>query len=151
MINLVLGLDPLVAKWVQERIPGARELTPHKAIGIADGTKLIAGVVFSNYHGYMIEVSIAATDRRWANRRTLNVLFAYPFSQLKVRRLQVTIAKRNKYVRKFVQRLGFVYEGTGRQAWPDGGDACVYSMLRHECRWLKENKNERFTLGADRA
>lgn len=143
MIRLVLGLDELVIKWVRAQLPGTLDFGPATAIGVADGTRLIAGVVYSNYHGHMIEVSVASTDRRWVSRNILRGLFAYPWQQLGVGRMQVTIAKRDKHTRKFVERLGFRYEGTGRKAWPDGSDACIYSLLRHEAeRWLKEKPSE---------
>ena len=137
-IRLVFGHDEYVAKWVQQRIPAAPDFGPCTAIGVADDNRLIAGVVYNNFHGYMVEVSMASIDPRWCNRRTMRALFKYPFEQLKVRRLQITMAKRDKKTRKLFERMGFKFEGTGRQAWPDGTDACVYSLLRHECRWLKE-------------
>ncbi len=138
MIQLVIGQDEAVALWVQQRIPAALDFSPCTAIGVADDGRLIAGAVYNNYQGYMIEISMASISPRWCNRRTLRALLGYPFEQLKVRRLQFTIAKRDKKTRKLWERLGFKYEGTGRQAWPDGSDSCVYSMLKHECRWLKE-------------
>ena len=138
MIQLVFGHDTVVTQWVQQQLPGISDFGPCAAIGVADGNRLIAGVVYTNYHGHMIEASLAATDRRWANRRILRGLFRYPFAQLQVRRFQVTIAKRNKSVRRFVVRLGFKFEGIGREGWHSGGDCAVYSMLRKDAeRWLK--------------
>ena len=138
-VHIVLGLDPLVARWVQERIPGARDFGKCTAVGIADGDLLIAGAVYNNFHGHMIEGSIASISPKWCNKTTIRAFLAYPFLQLKVGRLQSTVAKKNKHTRRFLERLGFRLEGVGRQAWPDGSDACVYSMLRHEAeKWLKQ-------------
>ncbi len=141
VIRLVVGRDAQVAKWVRHQLPEHPDFGLCTAIGIARDKRLIAGIVYNNYHDYMVEASIAAIDPRWATRRVLWAIFFYPFEQLKVRRLQVTCAKHNKHTRKFNERLGFQYEGTGREAWPDGSGACVYSMLRKECRWLKETPN----------
>ena len=141
MIHLVFGLDRQVAQWVREQIPDRPDFGQCTAIGVAEDKRMIAGVVFNNYRGHMIEASIAATDPCWCNKTVLHAFFAYPWLQLKVRRLQVIVAKKNKHSRHFVERLGFKFEGLCRKAMPDGTDACVYSQLRHECRWLKEEKD----------
>ena len=49
--------------------------------------------------------------------------------------MQATIRRGNRTARRFVERLGFRYEGMAREAWPTGEDAALYSMLRRECRW----------------
>ena len=136
MNRLIFGLDDMVAQWASTQIDGQPDFRPCTAIGVAIGETIIAGVVYNNYRDHCIEWSIAATDKRWLTRRVLRAIMAYPFIQLGVRRLQSTCAKRDRKTRGQVLRLGFKYEGTARQAWPGGGDACCYSMLRHECRWL---------------
>lgn len=137
MICLVTNMSQMVAKWVQSQFPDTPNFAPCTAIGIADDNRLIAGVVYNNYCGHTITVSMASTGRRWCNRRTIRALLAYPFEQLKVRRLEANVAKRNKDTRRLLERAGFKSEGKRRQAWPDGSDAIQYSMLRHEAgRWL---------------
>lgn len=137
MIRLVTNMSEMVAKWVQSQFPDAPNFAPCTAIGIADDTRLIAGVVYNNYCGHMVTVSMASTGRRWCNRRTIRALLAYPFEQLKVRRLEANVAKRNKHTRRLLERAGFKPEGCRRAAMPDGSDAIEYSMLRHEAeRWL---------------
>lgn len=137
MIRLVTNMNEMVAKWVQQQFPDAPDFDPCTAIGIADGNRIIAGVVFNNYRGHTIEASMASISPKWCNRRIGRALLAYPFEQLKVRRFQLTVAKRNKRMRRFLERLGFKSEGRRRAAMPDGSDAIQYSMLRHEAeRWL---------------
>ena len=143
-IRLVFGHDEYVAKWVQQQFPHITSFDPCAAIGVADDDRLIAGVVYNNYHGHVIMVSMASTGRQWCNKRIIRVLLAYPFEQLKVRRLEVNVAKRNKHTRKLLERAGFKFEGNRRQAWHDGTDAIQYSMLRHEAeQWLKETHDGR--------
>lgn len=142
MIQLVLGHDEHVARWVRGQFPQIASFGRCTAIGVADDNRLIAGVVYYNYHGHMIDASFAATDPRWCNRRILRAMFAYPWAQLQVRRLQVTIAKRDKRGRRTLERVGFKLEGVMRKAMSDGMNACIYSMLREECKWLKEQNHE---------
>lgn len=136
MLDIVLGLDDQVSKWVALRIDGLPNFGKCRTIGIHQDGRMLAGIVFHNYDGNSIEISMAADDPRWCTRQIVRDVLGWPFKQLGVRRMQVTILKRNKKARKFVERLGFVYEGTGRKAAPGGLDMCVYSMLKTEAeRW----------------
>lgn len=142
MIQTVFGHDEEVAAWVGEKI-GNPNFGLFTAIGVVDGDKPIAGIVYSNYHEYAgnpisIEISCAAVDKRWATRQVLRQLFSYPFHQLGLARIQVSIPVESKGVRKFNEKLGFKFEGTGRKAHFLGGDMDVLSMLKEECRWIRE-------------
>lgn len=127
--------------WASERLGGLK-FSPSMCLGIMKDGFYIAVAVYNNFYAspageaVSVEMSIASIDKSWCNRHNLHVIFAYPFIQLKVKRVQATVAKNNKQARKFVQRLGGKYEGMGRKAWIFGGDAAVYSLLKHECRWL---------------
>ena len=61
---------------------------------------------------------------------------AYAFDQLDCRQVRACHFPFNKKSRHVIQKLGFTYEGTLRQACclPDGAwtDKCLYSMLRNE-------------------
>lgn len=140
---LVYGQDAEIAAWVAEKI-GNPNFGLCKAIGVEREGNLIAGIVYSNYiesplgKPIMIEISMAAIDKRWATRHNLRELFAYPFIQLAVERVQVTTPVESEGVFKINKKLGFTYEGTARKAHFLGGDVHVLSMLRSECKWLGE-------------
>ena len=138
MIQLVVGQDEQVTRWVQQQFPQIMSFGDCTAIGVARDNRLIAGIVYYNYHGHMLDISIAATDPRWCTRRVVRAVFTYPFEQLNVRRVQVSVPKHDKRNRRMLERAGFKFEGKRRQACQDGADACEYSMLRHEAeRWLE--------------
>lgn len=147
-MHLVYGQDSYVVPWVcgllDMDIPQLCS-----SIGISDGFKLIGGAVYSNQYldrkgrPFSIEISFGTVDKRWATRGNISALLMYPFSQLKVKRAQSTVARRNRHTRQFLERLGFTFEGMGRQAWPAGGDAAVYSMLSGEffsSKWMTSNR-----------
>lgn len=139
MIHLVYGYDQNVALWVAKRL-GITNIGPSTAIGIANGCFIIGGALYNNYHtdnygrGLFIEMSFATLDKRWASRGRIAALLAYPFFQLRVGRVQLTIAKRDKSTRRFVERLGFKLEGIARKAHHNRTDSAVYSLLQHE--WM---------------
>lgn len=105
------------------------------AIGVVRGGEIIAGIVYYCYRHPNIEMAIAATDPAWCTRKVLKYGFDYPFNQLGCNRITVLVDSENQPVRAFDERLGFVHEGTLRQAHPNG-DAEVYGMLKSECRWI---------------
>lgn len=135
---LVYGQDDVVAEWVAVRMGmDAQTFKPCKAIGVEINGDLIAGVVYNKYEpDLLIEMSIASVDKRWATRHNLKALFAYPFTQLNLGRVQALCSTKDEGVQMFLKRLGFTHEGTHRCAYHDGGDAMSFSMLKHECRWL---------------
>lgn len=132
-----------VAGWVGARLGFPVEaFGPYTATAIVRGGEIIAGVVWHNYREHMIEVSVAADDARWASPKILGALLAYPFEQLGVRRVQAIVRRRNARSRKFVEGIGFKYEGKARRGWDGRQDAVIYSMLPEEAaKWLERVKN----------
>lgn len=134
--KVLLGYDKEVAEWVRQRLAMDSGFGECAAIGVVLTGKLIAGVVYHNYRHPNIEVSIASISPRWATKTTLKLLFDYPFNQLNCKRITGLVDSENQPVRAFDERLGFIHEGTLREAHPNG-DAEIYGMLKHECRWIK--------------
>lgn len=136
--------SPNVVGWVSRQL---RE-TYQGAVGIGvlvDGVPA-CGVVYSELRNtrsgdpYDLRVSIAAVNKRWATKGSLEVLFAYPFKQVGVNRLTAVIAKKNKKSRSLAERLGFRLEGTLRRGLEDD-DLCIYGLLKDEVQWLREEAN----------
>lgn len=90
-------------------------------------------------------MSIASISPYWCTRKNLYVLFAYPFIQLSVKRVQATCSVDNITAHQFLKRLGFQKEGIAREAWRDGGDAVVFSLLKPECKWINYGKTLPYT------
>lgn len=146
MIILHYTHDKSAVEWVSEHLEGVT-FDPCVAMPLKDHTNtIIGGIVYNNFitspsgESISIEMTIATADPRWCTRSNLLQAFAYPFIQLGVKRVQATCARSNKSVRNFLERLGFQFEGIGREAWHLGGDCAVYSMLKNECKWLNYGK-----------
>jgi RimJ/RimL family protein N-acetyltransferase len=130
----VYGADYEVAHWVGEQL-GIKSWGPCSAIGIAEGGRLIAGVVYNNYHWPSIELSIASISPRWASRRTLREIFRYPFVQLGCKRVNAITPLSNTKALKMNERLGLKVECKLKDAVPDG-DAALVGLHINDCRWL---------------
>lgn len=133
---LVYGQDKRVRDWVAERI-GENLDDAEVAIGVEEDGELIAGVAYNMYTGAAICMNVAATPgKRWTTKEFMYAFFAYPFVQLKCRRVTGLVRESNSAARKFDEHVGFIQEGVIRQAFEDGEDAILYGMLKSECRYL---------------
>lgn len=140
-ISLLCGSDPLVAKWVQDKLPEIRNgFGLCSAIGVLENNQPIAGVVYHDYRGHSIQLSMASTSPRWCTRTTLRHLLGYPFLQLGVARITACTAKGNKQLRSLVERLGFQLEGRLRRGFDGRRDMLIYGLLREEAtRWIGQD------------
>lgn len=138
---LVFGHEQFVADWVSHQL-GWRPNSFEKftAIGVSRNNELIAGVVYSEYRpdDGDIRISIASTSPLWATKQNIRSLLYYPFVQLGCRRVTTITPKHLRRARKFLIGIGFKLEGLMRES-VDGRDACIYGMLRKECKWLEDN------------
>lgn len=142
-MQLAFGVDAEVGAWVAQRMPyfsAADDFGPFRAVGIVKDARLIAGVVYHNYHptnGH-IDMGIATEGPGWATRSVLRGLFAIPFVQYGVRRVGA-VTPHNGPVMKIdmLRRLGFTREGTLRHFYADGVHGDIFSMTYKEYlkRW----------------
>ena len=130
--------------WVSFNVLGVTGLydKASKAIGHVKDGKLIAAVTYNNFvtrpdgSFLTVEMGVYSTDKRWATKDFLRAIFEYPFVQMKMPKVDTRCSAENKQIIAFNQKLGFVPEGYHRQAWPLGGDAISFSMLKQECRYI---------------
>jgi orotate phosphoribosyltransferase len=85
-LDYLYGYDEVVAKFVSDRIPQVKErgFGKCKAIGVTDGARMIAGIVYHNYDpdAGVLQISVAAEPgTRWCTPETLRRLYQFPFLQ----------------------------------------------------------------------
>lgn len=134
-VELLYGYDAEIAEWVRVRLDMPSGFGDCLGLGIVQGGRIIAGIVYYCYRPPNIEMAVASITPRWATRKTLKAAFAIPFQTLNCSRVTALVDTDAPEIRRFDERLGFVHEGTLRQAHPNG-DAEVYGMLKSECRWI---------------
>lgn len=97
-----------------------------------------AVIVFVRTYRSVVDMHIATDgNRRWASRAILGDLAAYVFEAIEAPRLQCITAVSNEKCRKLITQLGLKEVGVIPGGMEDGEDAVLYSMLAHECTWLK--------------
>lgn len=135
-VQLAYNCDDMVRLWVTREL-GITIEGECKAIGAVLNGRLIAGAVYNNYAGFMVDIHIATTDKRWCNRRVLKAVFEMAFDNLECERLNMMCGKNNKTMRRLASGLGFKQEGCHEKAHLGTTDAISYGLLKSNCRWIK--------------
>ncbi len=150
MKHVILHQDEFVGGWVCRQNGGVWE-GRGVAIGLGDGDKLIAGVLFDSYNGASCQVHLASDgSRQWMNKEFLWLAFALPFIQWKLNMLIGPVAETNLASRSFCERMGFVLGATLEDAHPNGA-LLLYTMKRSACPWLNIKLRKRYGWEEQRA
>jgi len=133
--RLIFGKSEDVAKWVAERLPEVVDGFAHpQAIGVMsdDGKRMIAGVVYSDYHpdAKTMQLHIAADSPMWARPEIIMALLAYPFMQIGVFKAWVAISEGNMKSLRATTHIGFKDEGVLIHQFGPGKHAVMRYMLR---------------------
>lgn len=137
MRALLYNEDDRVRRFVAGLSGRPADFGPSTAIGVLFGDELVAGIVYNEFRGYGLSMHVSATSPKWASRRIVGTLLAYPFVQLGCVRITATIAATNDRARKLLRQLGFHVEGLHPLAWEGRKDALSYGMTRADAaRWV---------------
>lgn len=122
--------------WAETKLGLRWELGQVRWVAGHDAGGVIWVVVFSRFSPRNCELTIATDgSKRWATKRSLRMIFGYPFRTLCLRRVTFVVREDNTESRGLVLRLGASFEGRIRKAFDETVDGIVYGMLREECRW----------------
>lgn len=108
-----------------------------QCIGLERDGELVAGVLFEGFNGNSIRMHVASDGtKKWMTREFLAVAFAYPFLQLKVKKILGLVDSMNENALSFDRALGFKTEHVIEDAGKTGS-LVILSMSRDDCRWLR--------------
>lgn len=118
----------LLASWADKRIDGGIDLrAPVYAIGVERQGSIVAVAVFHSWRGRNAEISFASDYPLWATRQAISAILSYGFDHLTVKRLTAICRRKHKKVRKLLEGIGFVREGSLRDAYTND-NAVIYGM-----------------------
>lgn len=141
MIVPVIGEDYDVAAFVGAGVGiSVEEFGQYTAIGFADDTGIIGGVVYNNFRRYKngadIQLTAYSTNPHWLNKNNLRIIFTYPYIQLGCGRTTAVTGRANKRTRKLLEGVGYRLEGVHPKGMDGKQTAITYGMLRENCRWI---------------
>lgn len=110
MIALFYGHDDVVMGYVR-RVYGREDIDfpGGRTIGVLDGGQLIAGIVFHDWNptASTIELSMAATSRRWLTRRVMQALSRYVVEGVGAQLAVMRTSERNEPACRIANAIGF--------------------------------------------
>ena len=99
-----------LTEFVALRVWGRHKDFPlGSAMGVADGDRIVAAVIFTNYDrdAGVIEMSAAADTARWLTRPILSEMFGYAFDQMKCQAVVLRCDPDNKRMNRIATAYGF--------------------------------------------
>jgi RimJ/RimL family protein N-acetyltransferase len=84
-------------------------ITNYCSIGILDGDRLVAGVLYHNHYpdAGVIELTAASTTKRWLTRPVLKAMFSLPFDRFGCQLVVLRVAAENVPMRRMAKAYGF--------------------------------------------
>lgn len=139
------SLTPIIGNWVSERASNTGEIGfsgAYEAIGVIDGNEIIAGFVFHDWNPVYktIHITLAAHTPRWGTRRNIEGILRYPFVELGVQRITVTINENNHASLRLAEGVGFKREAVLEKAAGDYGDIILLRLFISEWQSGKFNR-----------
>lgn len=123
-------------EWARARIPKLEAwMGEAKSLAAMEDGRTLGVVVFDAFTAFECCMHIVIEDRRCVTRRILKEVFAYPFTQLGLRRVTGLVPASNVPALAFDMRLGFRQEGRKIHGAGDE-DEIVLGMTRENCRWI---------------
>lgn len=137
MRALLYNEDERVRRFVAGLSGREPDFGPSTATGVLVDGELIAGIVYNEFRGYDLSMHVSASSPKWASRKIVGTLLAYPFAQLGCVRVTAMISATNDRARKLLRQLGFHVEGFHPLALYGREDALSFGMLRADAaRWI---------------
>ncbi|MCA1405418.1 GNAT family N-acetyltransferase [Ensifer sp. IC3342] len=99
-----------IAGFVAAHIDGGeRGFADFTTLGVTEEGRLVAGVVYHNYspEAGVIELSAAATSKRWLTRPVLKAMFGYPFDEIGCQMAVLRVSEESRGMVDIARRFGF--------------------------------------------
>lgn len=140
-MSLVYGRDDEVAAWAGKKIGtagmgrlGLPFVRPFTAIGIERAGELVGAMVFNNYTGPDIELTVASDVG--IPRKAIRAAARYVFEQLGCIRVTMTARAWEPRHQLIALRLGFDIEGLSPDKFGPGRDGVILGLRKANCRWM---------------
>ena len=137
--KLIYGEEERLLPWAAERIGVDGFKRDAYSIGLERNDVIVAVCVYENFSKFDCSMHCASDgSKRWMSKAFLLAAFAYPFTQLGMRRISTFVPAKNKLVLEFDRHIGWVQEGVCRKCIAGDGDMIILGMLREECRFIEQ-------------
>jgi RimJ/RimL family protein N-acetyltransferase len=119
------------ARWIAERL-GKAFVPPYTAIAVERDGEMLGTVLFNNFTGPDIEISVAGSPQAWTPA-FMHRLAHYVWIENGC--LRASMTTESTKVGTLARRMGARLEGIKRNAFGPGRDGYCYGLLRDEWRF----------------
>lgn len=136
-----------IADFVAGHIDGCeRGFSDFTSLGVMEDDMLIAGVVFHNYapEAGVIELSAAATSKRWLTRPVLKAMFGYPLDEIGCQMVVLRVSERNSGMIAIARRFGFDSHRVPRLRGRDEAEI-IFTLTDND--WRAHAVNQKYQHG----
>lgn len=132
---MIISDTRLVAAWVASMCE-CPIMSGCTALGVVQNGRIVAGVMYDHFTGRSIKASIAISPFARLGKEFWWMIFDYPFNQLGVERIIVTICESNTKSINLATKLGFKFEATVEGVYDDGA-MLIATLTKSECKQLE--------------
>lgn len=104
------GLNAAIGDFVSTEIWGEPgRIEDYCSLGILDGDRLVAGVLYHNHYpdAGVIEMTAASVSKRWLTRPVLKAIFALPFDRFQCQLCVLRVSEHNRSMLRIAKAYGF--------------------------------------------
>jgi RimJ/RimL family protein N-acetyltransferase len=154
MLGYVFDRPEIVAPFVAAFIPECRErgFGACSTIGVIDEDgSLIGGIIYKNWVPEVGTVEIsggAIPGTNWLSRRTIQMMYDYPFYQLECQMVIMTTRADNEIVHRIMASVGFTLQTVRRLCGRDC-DGVVGTLTLEDWEQSRYNVNRKRAEKAD--
>ena len=123
-----------ITAWASKHLDGM-QWGASQCFGYELDGELIGAVIFTEYSGNDMHVTVVTTNPIWWTRRNIRTMYDYVWNQCGCVRLSALCKESNTKSQKLLRGLGFQQEGRLRKYF-NPEDGIVFGQLRSECRWI---------------
>lgn len=138
MRQIVTKQNEILGQWLYSKTGGSYIHGMGQYIGLVDDGKILAVAGYENCNTASVHCHIAVEGMM--NREFLRYIFAYPFNELKVKKLIGIVPSFNEKALKLDKHLGFIEECVIKDAHP-GGDLHILTMTKEQCKFITNSGN----------
>lgn len=136
---------PEYIKWLGEQLDCDYSVGDFHTLANLDSKgNILCVVLYSHWLESGCEMVISSSSPRWATKEFMFAAFAYPFIQMKKRRVTFIVEDNNLKSLKLCHKLGATVEGKVRQ-WFGKNDGVVFGLLKDECKYIRETARQPFS------
>lgn len=128
--------ERLALLLVQDRL-GGEPFRNARGLALIHRDRLVGGLAFHGWTAWGCELAAAADHAGWCRPGVIRAIARFVRDGLGRRRVTARTSADNTRMRRLLEGIGFVHEGTHPHDFDGRRDLVSYGMTEGTCRWLR--------------